>query len=931
MHEYELYVSIIQPFQMLFIFFIVFTLNISFASADSSNPQCSKLVGFYDGNFVRSKEHLQATFQTTIIANNTDSTVTISLDDLTTNGTDVFLHVTNTGDYCRVGTPCIATFNHFSTPLLLHIHNDNDIFEIMYVFFDTTTGLFTLNVPDEQCSNDELTVHDSFFPDTTQFKYCVCCDFYQQPTGMQCPNDLWQTTTSTSTSTSTSTTVLTSTSTPTSTSTSTITSTSTANPTTTSTLAPSGDPFGIDCNHPTTKLDVIYCNKTWSTPAEISSIVNQTIDALQVSNASKADAYQVSDIFHRIGNIQDVLLNDFDKIYELYDKILNINENTLWAANDENAGTTYKLLNGLHSLMSLTNYTLNLTQGRNVGITRTNQTNCNPHEYVGFADYGNSFGPNNQGGYLASIEIPLSALCSQNEDPNPVYYAIYRNVNIFVPNSTDEESKQHHLVSQFAVNEKESGKKFDPEKEPVKPQRCAIGFHQNRNRVLSATVIDKTEYKESSKTMAILRYRKKDVRESLHGKFLVTWWNGDQWSSDRTCAVRSEGDFYVAECNHLTDFTLLVDGAQTDPLLCDTALSVVGFVTNGGSIFSLLLLNAANALNFFTPLRDLVFGMFIALPYSRFQVDALTFTYSIALMLFYFFFTIFNDQTRTGGNIACQIFAAIDYWLLLCCISLTLFQSWRILKVFAWTSWMEKVIGIITKPIVIIVASLAVLVAHDFYNRKDDFCWIKPTYVVLGVVVPITLLIVNGVISFSIILMRMYPNARVFQPLRRLTSVQSSVISKGQRNNAKDKIIAVLIMQFSLGLPWAVQYLALFAPRATAGHYIFTIIIGSQGIILFLLFVYKRYKAYKRQQQVSSSGAETAFTSTNQPPHSPRGLPRTYDSAYEPQIPSHRESTVQRARQFVLNKIPSRKQKRRDSVPAAPPIETLPGHRRRND
>ncbi|KAI6179208.1 hypothetical protein M3Y98_00585600 [Aphelenchoides besseyi] len=138
-------------------------------------------------------------------------------------------------------------------------------------------------------------------------------------------------------------------------------------------------------------------------------------------------------------------------------------------------------------------------------------------------------------------------------------------------------------------------------------------------------------------------------------------------------------------------------------------------------------------------------------------------------------------------------------------------------------------------------------------------------------------------------------------------------------------------MQFSLGLPWAVQYLALFSPRATAGHYIFTIIIGSQGIILLLLFIYKRYKAHKRQQQVSSSGAETAFTSTTQPPHSPRRLPRTYDSAYEPRTPSHRESTVQRARQFVLNKIPSRKQKQRDSVPALPPIETLPGHRKRNE
>ncbi|KAE9415789.1 hypothetical protein Angca_001581, partial [Angiostrongylus cantonensis] len=53
------------------------------------------------------------------------------------------------------------------------------------------------------------------------------------------------------------------------------------------------------------------------------------------------------------------------------------------------------------------------------------------------------------------------------------------------------------------------------------------------------------------------------------------------------------------------------------------------------------------------------------------------------------------------------------------------------------------------------------------------------------------------------------------------------------------KIVAVVLMQVSLGMPWILQYFTLYAPYTTVWHYIFTIVMGSQGTMLVLLFLYK--------------------------------------------------------------------------------------------
>jgi len=144
--------------------------------------------------------------------------------------------------------------------------------------------------------------------------------------------------------------------------------------------------------------------------------------------------------------------------------------------------------------------------------------------------------------------------------------------------------------------------------------------------------------------------------------------------------------------------------------------------------------------------------------------------------------------------------------------------------------------------------------------------------------------------------------------------------------------------------------LTLFSPKATAWHYIFTLVIGTQGIVLLLLFIYKRFQAYQRQQlTTTTSGAETGVTharSTAAAPE-PRSERSEYDPvnfvaqnlysldfqvAYDYEKPRRTQSTINRAREFVINKLSSNRGRRpAERPPIPPPTSSIPRGLRRAD
>jgi len=108
----------------------------------------------------------------------------------------------------------------------------------------------------------------------------------------------------------------------------------------------------------------------------------------------------------------------------------------------------------------------------------------------------------------------------------------------------------------------------------------------------------------------------------------------------------------------------------------------------------------------------------------------LTFVYNTTLAFFYAIFFFFTDESHVGGSdVACEVVAAVAYWLLLICILLSIFQALRILKIFAWTVTMEKcIIALIRESTVYgvsfglptVLGLLIGLLDTDFYRREDE-------------------------------------------------------------------------------------------------------------------------------------------------------------------------------------------------------------------
>ncbi|KAI6206152.1 hypothetical protein M3Y94_00874500 [Aphelenchoides besseyi] len=220
---------------------------------------------------------------------------------------------------------------------------------------------------------------------------------------------------------------------------------------------------------------------------------------------------------------------------------------------------------------------------------------------------------------------------------------------------------------------------------------------------------------------------------------------------------------------------------------------------------------------------------------------------------------------------------------------------------------MERSLTFLTQNVVILSTTLilsllislvAFLLDRSFYRRDDNFCWIRSVDLVWAVIVPTSILILNGVVCLLIVTVRFFPNIGCCSPIQRLIRTDTNTLSKGNQSRAKDKLLALLNMSILLGIPWSLQYLSLFTPEVTFWHYLFTIFNGSQGIILFVIFVYRRYrsnatKSTDETQTQSRTFNETKETfqesSTAQSSKTPelvKRLPRLPPP--QPPVPKHR-------------------------------------------
>uniref|UniRef100_A0A8R1DH24 GPS domain-containing protein n=1 Tax=Caenorhabditis japonica TaxID=281687 RepID=A0A8R1DH24_CAEJA len=593
----------------------------------------------------------------------------------------------------------------------------------------------------------------------------------------------------------------------------------------------------------------------------VSMVLNETLGYSKMgARLNATQVMEISTILVNAANVPGLRAENSYSLLQNLDNMLYVDPTTMY----QSGNSAQNVLQSLGTMVYNTvDQRIEYLEGTNLGFS-SKQIDCsNIGVDDGLLDMGTRFELLNTTDALGkwhSVVVPLSELCS-GQELSHVFFTIYRDTSLFVgPQKYRSYSGNNLPISSgraetytpppvFAERAEVDEVLMNVTSQTAPASPCARQTSLPATPVMSATILDTDgaavsmmrRREATDATMALLRFNVSTLNRPLHGKFKVTWWDTgkNEWSDSQQCEIVSDSNGVIeAKCLHLTDFAIIVDAALNDPNVCDTALITLGYVVNAISIVSLSFLTFFGICAYIKCLAKSRFYTYLR-GNNLARRDFLALVFHFDLLLFYVFFTVFSNQEVSGDM--CTTMAAVMYALLLCSLLLTIFQALRNILVFippriyrVLEIFLSSPAILLTSVVIPFTLSIFLLVFTKFFDRQDCFCWVRPDYVIYAIIIPISVLLMSTIFCTSFMIYK------VFFGIKRK-------FSGGHHYdpNVITKIISIVVMQISLGLPWVLQFGTLYSPYTTFWHYLFTIVMGSQGTILLLIFVYKRYRAYQ--------------------------------------------------------------------------------------
>ncbi|KAI6197781.1 hypothetical protein M3Y94_01265300 [Aphelenchoides besseyi] len=592
--------------------------------------------------------------------------------------------------------------------------------------------------------------------------------------------------------------------------------------------------------------------------------VGETRDLLEKNQTTADDLNVVSQIVDKMANVQDASSEQRKNVLSLCDNVLAINAPTFDEANKQ---TKDRFLKSIDKIVTTSTDDLEYLNGNQFGLHKTSVGCQNDKDgWAGIADDGQKFKKTEEtNDQVASIELDKSKLCSATTgESRGVYFVIFRNSKLF--SQDDDETVDNQKRTKRSTNFQLNADDVKSSKSNV--DRCKMQFHETNGMVLTSVLLDGNQ---TGSVNARMKFKKDTNATNLptHSNLVVTWYDENDWSTERQCEMREENGEFVAHCNHLTSFALLIQRSSTDPILCNNFLDRLGFWLVIASTTCLCILFFIYLTRIIPSVKENILIRMLNNS-LRPSADSFIVLYVCIMLLFYLLFLVFVDQSLTGSHIVCKLSAAVLYDLFLTALIVNLFQAWNLIRVCAWSSRMEYLLGILTRPqigfpIALFLPFLTCLIIwftdYGFFYRGDQYCWIRPQSIIYAVLIPVTIMLVNSIFTFIIFCLRMFPSCTKICGSSS-SAVRISTGSKNKRSGKLQLFIAILFAQFVLGFPWLLQYPAMFSSTTTVWHYLFAILNGSNGIILLLMYIYGRAQAFRRIQSLNSinSGLGTVRT-----------------------------------------------------------------------
>ncbi|XP_012940963.1 uncharacterized protein LOC101848765 [Aplysia californica] len=313
------------------------------------------------------------------------------------------------------------------------------------------------------------------------------------------------------------------------------------------------------------------------------------------------------------------------------------------------------------------------------------------------------------------------------------------------------------------------------------------------------------------------------------------------WSSEGCVRSMQKDGFVVCQCDHLTNFAILMSPYGESPSGHHEILSIISYVGCGLSILCLLITLIVHA----TLWR-----------YVKSDRTILHVHLSICLILAYVAFLAGVD--RTENEIACTVVAAVLHFLFLAVFFIMLAEGIEILVfvkvVFEKGSLLWRLLlvayGI---PVVIVGVSLGVTKTDGYGN--ENFCWLSVddgllwAFVGPALAVLLTNFIIAGLVVHTLL-------------------NTATMLTKGVKMRTRSVVKALCILSPLLGLTWVFGAMSVNEDLVVF-QYIFGILNSLQGLLIFLFHcvfchqIRDGYNAVKRKYRARSfdSGQKLASSS----------------------------------------------------------------------
>ncbi|XP_072026508.1 uncharacterized protein [Amphiura filiformis] len=357
-------------------------------------------------------------------------------------------------------------------------------------------------------------------------------------------------------------------------------------------------------------------------------------------------------------------------------------------------------------------------------------------------------------------------------------------------------------------------------------------FRRVNTRIMSCAIED---HKIENLKDPVRTYMKPLNDASKSTNHTCVFWDFDanngkgDWSTDGCNLANFTSGTVICECNHLTNFAVLMDinsqatlTATQDKILevlsyVGCSLSILGIIATTISYISNRKLRAKQPnkilLNLCCALLGLyiVFIVMIAVDTERYVAELGLISCSIlAATLQYFTLASLAWMGIEGVNMYLLFIKVVDSYVQRFMLKACL---------FAW--------GL---PAIVVGATIGAT-RENYLVEDRDFCFLQQVALIAGVLIPIAVIIIFNTVVFILVLRRL--SARVPGRSRKLK----------RKHETRRRFMNALCILFLMGLTWSIGYLTIIGVTSFFTQLLFCVCNSMQGYAIFMLYVVRQPEA----------------------------------------------------------------------------------------